>query len=188
MEHNVPRPTLPPSVRIVEVAPRDGLQNEAQVVTTANKVQFIKLLASSGLHHIEVTSFVRPSAIPQLADASEVMAALPQREDVLFSALVPNTKGMERALAAGVREIALFTGASETFVQHNINTSIAGSLENFAPSRNGPSAWDACTWLHLDGVWMSIRGNSSSRGCQTSCRTNLSILVSTNCRSATQLG
>ncbi len=124
---------LPRRVTVVEVGPRDGLQNEAELVSTSDKVRFIDLLSAAGFTEIEATSFVRPSAIPQLADAAEVMAGLTRREHTRFSALVPNRQGMERALAAGVGEIAVFTGASESFVQHNIRTSIAGSIDGFKP-------------------------------------------------------
>ncbi|HLY31058.1 MAG TPA: hydroxymethylglutaryl-CoA lyase [Ktedonobacterales bacterium] len=124
---------LPQRVTVVEVGPRDGLQNEHGVVSTADKIRFIDLLSAAGFSAIEATSFVSPKAIPQLADATEVMAGIARRPGVRYSALVPNVKGMERALAAGVQEVAVFTGASETFVQHNINTSIAGSIENFRP-------------------------------------------------------
>lgn len=124
---------LPTHVTVVEVGPRDGLQNEKGVVSTSDKVRFIDLLSATGLPVIEATSFVSPKAIPQLADAAEVMAGIQRRSGVRYPVLVPNIKGMERALAAGVAEVAVFTGASETFVQHNINTSIAGSIENFTP-------------------------------------------------------
>ncbi len=124
---------LPRRVTVVEVGPRDGLQNEKSVIATADKITFIKLLADAGFSRIEATSFVSPKAIPQLADATEVMAGITPRPGLRYSALVPNAKGMERALAAGLREIAVFTAASETFTQHNINTSIAGSIENFRP-------------------------------------------------------
>ncbi len=124
---------LPARVTVVEVGPRDGLQNEKGVVSTADKVRFIDLLSVAGCPVIEATSFVSPKAVPQLADAAEVMAAIQRKPGVRYTALVPNQKGMERALAAEVDEVAVFTGASETFVQHNINTSIAGSIENFRP-------------------------------------------------------
>lgn len=124
---------LPRKVRVVEVGPRDGLQNEKGVVTTADKISFIDLLSIAGFPVIEATSFVSPRAVPQLADASEVMAGIRRRPGTRYTALVPNRKGMERALDAKVDEVAVFTGASETFVQHNINTSIAGSIENFRP-------------------------------------------------------
>jgi hydroxymethylglutaryl-CoA lyase len=124
---------LPRRVTVVEVGPRDGLQNEKGVVSTADKIHFIDLLSVTGFSVIEASSFVSPKAVPQLADAGEVMAGIQRRHGVRYTALVPNRKGMERALAAGVDEVAVFTGASETFVQHNINTSIAGSIENFHP-------------------------------------------------------
>jgi isopropylmalate/homocitrate/citramalate synthase len=125
--------SLPPRVKVVEVGPRDGLQNEKGVVSTADKIHFINLLSKAGFAVIEATSFVSPRAVPQLADASDVMAGIERARGVRYAALVPNAKGMERALVAGVDEVAVFTGASETFVQHNINTSIDGSIENFRP-------------------------------------------------------
>jgi hydroxymethylglutaryl-CoA lyase len=124
---------LPSRVTVVEVGPRDGLQNEHGVVATADKVRFIDLLSAASYAVIEATSFVSPKAIPQLADAAEVMAGITRLPGTRYTALVPNRKGMERALAADVDEVAVFTGASESFVQHNINTSIAGSIENFRP-------------------------------------------------------
>ncbi|MEO7002847.1 MAG: hydroxymethylglutaryl-CoA lyase [Ktedonobacterales bacterium] len=124
---------LPQHVTVVEVGARDGLQNESGVVSTADKIRFIDLLSAAGFAAIEATSFVSPRAIPQLGDAAEVMAGITRKPGVRYSALVPNVKGMERALAAGAQEVAVFTGASESFVQHNINTSIAGSIENFTP-------------------------------------------------------
>lgn len=124
---------LPERATIVEVGPRDGLQNESGVIATDDKVRFVDLLSAAGFAEIEATSFVSPRAIPQLADASEVMARIQRRPGTRYSVLVPNERGMERALAAGVDEIAVFTGASETFVRHNINTTIAGSIENFKP-------------------------------------------------------
>jgi hydroxymethylglutaryl-CoA lyase len=124
---------LPRRVTVVEVGPRDGLQNESGVVSTADKIHFIDLLSAAGFSAIEATSFVSPRAIPQLADATDVIAGITRAPGTRYAALVPNRKGMERALAAGVGEVAVFTGASETFVQHNINTTIAGSIENFRP-------------------------------------------------------
>lgn len=118
-------------MRIVEVGPRDGLQNEAVILTTEDKVRLIEMLADAGFREIEVSSFVHPRRVPQLADASQVFAALAPRDEVRYSALVPNAKGLERALAVGVRAIALFTAASETFTQQNIGMSIAESLEGF---------------------------------------------------------
>jgi hydroxymethylglutaryl-CoA lyase len=124
---------LPRSVTIVEVGPRDGLQNEAGTVETADKIHFIDLLSAAGFPVIEATSFVSPRAIPQLRDAGPVMAGINRSSRTRYMALVPNRQGMERALSAHVDKIAVFTGASESFVQHNINTSIAGSIENFRP-------------------------------------------------------
>jgi hydroxymethylglutaryl-CoA lyase len=124
---------LPSYVRVVEVGPRDGLQNEKASVPTAQKIQFIEMLAEAGLPVVEATSFVSPRAIPQLSDASEVMSRLSRRPGTRYPVLVPNVKGMERALAAGVRAIAVFTAASESFTRHNINATIAESLANFRP-------------------------------------------------------
>lgn len=124
---------LPSTVRVVEVGPRDGLQNEKALVPTAQKVQFIELLAHAGLPVVEATSFVSPRAIPQLSDAAEVMSGLTRLPSTQYPVLVPNVKGMQRAIAAGVRAIAVFTAASESFTRHNINASIAESLANFHP-------------------------------------------------------
>lgn len=126
-------PALPHAVRVVEVGPRDGLQNEKALIPTPQKIQFILMLADAGLPVVEATSFVSPRAIPQLSDASEVMHGLTQRPSTSYPVLVPNVKGMERALVAGVRAIAVFTAASESFTRHNINTTIAESLANFHP-------------------------------------------------------
>src|SRR5947209_9068657 len=125
--------TLPPSVRVVEVGPRDGLQNEKVLIPTEQKIQFINMLAETGLPVVEATSFVSPRAIPQLSDASTVMAGLTRLPTTDYPVLVPNLKGMERALAAGVRSVAVFTAASESFTRHNINATIAESLANFRP-------------------------------------------------------
>ena len=126
-------PELPRAVRVVEVGPRDGLQNEKAQVPTEQKIQFITMLADAGLPVVEATSFVSPRAIPQLSNASEVMARLKRIPTTEYPVLVPNLKGMERALAVGVRSVAVFTAASESFTRHNINASIAESLENFRP-------------------------------------------------------
>src|SRR2546425_5685672 len=124
---------MPRAVRVAEVGPRDGLQNEKALVPTEQKIQFISMLAEAGLSVVEVTSFVSPRAIPQLSDASAVMAGLTRLRTTSYPVLVPNLKGMERALAAGVRAIAVFTAASESFTHHNINATIAQSLANFRP-------------------------------------------------------
>jgi hydroxymethylglutaryl-CoA lyase len=126
-------PQLPQFVRVVEVGPRDGLQNEKAQVPSEQKIQFINMLSQSGLPIVETTSFVSPRAIPQLSDASAVMAGIEQWSTVQYPVLVPNLKGMERALAAGVRSIAVFTAASESFTRHNINMTIRESLANFRP-------------------------------------------------------
>ena len=126
-------PMLPSSVRIVEVGPRDGLQNEKALVPTLQKIQFIHMLAEAGFPVVEATSFVSPRAIPQLSDATEVMRGITQLPTTQYPVLVPNIKGMERALAAGVRAVAVFTAASESFTRHNINATIAESLTNFRP-------------------------------------------------------
>ena len=125
--------TLHSSVRVVEVGPRDGLQNEKVLISTEQKIQFINMLAEAGLPVVEATSFVSPRAIPQLSDASAVMAGLTRFSTTEYPVLVPNLKGMERALAAGVRSVAVFTAASESFTRHNINATIAESLANFRP-------------------------------------------------------
>ncbi|MGY1424435.1 hydroxymethylglutaryl-CoA lyase [Lysobacter sp. A289] len=121
------------AVRIVEVGPRDGLQNEKAIVATADKIELIDRLSATGLQSIEATSFVSPKWVPQLADAAEVFAGIVRKPGVDYPVLVPNEKGYERALAAGVREVAVFTAASEAFNQKNINASIAESLIRFDP-------------------------------------------------------
>ena len=119
--------------RIVEVGPRDGLQNEPRSVPLAAKLELIDRLGAAGLKTIEATSFVRPDRIPQLADADELYRALERRPDVRYPVLVPNERGMQRAVDAGVQEVAVFTAASESFNQKNINASIAESLARFEP-------------------------------------------------------
>jgi hydroxymethylglutaryl-CoA lyase len=125
--------SLSKSVKIVEVGPRDGLQNEKGIISAADKIKFIDLLSDTGLKTIEATSFVSPKWVPQLADAEEVYKGIHRKAGVAYPVLVPNEKGMERALAAGVKEIAVFTAASESFNQKNINASIAESIERFKP-------------------------------------------------------
>ena len=125
--------TESPAVRVVEVGPRDGLQNEAIPVPVAAKVRYIEALAAAGLRTIEATSFVSPKAVPQLADAAEVMTAIQRRPGVRYPVLVPNERGLERALEAGVDGIALFTAASDAFAQRNVGTSITGTFARFAP-------------------------------------------------------
>jgi len=124
---------LPKKVRIVEVGPRDGLQNEAGVVPAAVKIELIHRLADAGLPAIEATAFVSPKWVPQMADNAEVMAGIRRKQGVAYPVLVPNIKGFEAALAAGAGEIAVFAAASEAFSQKNINCSIAESLARFEP-------------------------------------------------------
>ena len=122
---------LPKHVKICEMGPRDGLQNEKVAVAAADKIRYIDLLSETGLQVIETTSFVSPKAIPQLADASDVFAGIKRKPGVRYVVLCPNVKGLERASAAGVDSIAVFTAASETFTKRNINMSIAESLAAF---------------------------------------------------------
>ena len=125
--------SLPARVKIYEVGPRDGLQNEKAIVPTATKIELIERLANAGLEYIEASSFVSPKWVPQMGDAAEVFAGLKPKEGVTYSALVPNDRGMDGAVAAGVEEIAVFAAASESFSQKNINCSIEESFERFAP-------------------------------------------------------
>jgi len=124
---------LPTRVRMVEVGPRDGLQNEAQTLPAATKIALIEQLADAGLRVIEAGSFVSPKWIPQMADTAEVLAGLKRKPGVSYPVLVPNMKGFEAARAASVEEVAVFAAASESFSRRNINCSIAESLERFAP-------------------------------------------------------
>jgi hydroxymethylglutaryl-CoA lyase len=124
---------LPKQVRMVEVGPRDGLQNEALIVPAATKIALIEQLADAGLVVVEAGSFVSPKWIPQMADTAEVLAGLRRKPGVSYPVLVPNMKGFAAALAAGVAEIAIFAAASESFSQRNINCGIAESLARFAP-------------------------------------------------------
>jgi hydroxymethylglutaryl-CoA lyase len=124
-------------IRLVEVGPRDGLQNEARTVPTPTKVAFVDALSGSGLPEIEVSAFVSPKWIPQLADAEEVFRRIRRAPGVTYSALVPNERGLERALGAKADKIAVFTAASETFNRKNINASIAESIQRFVPVVEG---------------------------------------------------
>src|SRR5438105_9639873 len=147
--------SLPQRVRVYEVGPRDGLQNEKQAVSTDVKARFVDLLSAAGLPWIEVTSFVRPGAIPQLADAEDLVQRIARRPGTKYTALVPNMRGMERAASDRLDGIALFTAASETFSQKNTNASIAETFERFAP---------AVERARTSGLW--IRGYvSTAFGC-----------------------
>jgi len=124
---------LPRKVSLNDVGPRDGLQNEKQPVPAAVKIGLVQRLQDAGLTHIEVTSFVSPKWVPQMADSAEVMAGIARRPGVIYSVLTPNMKGFEGALASGASEISVFGAASEAFSQKNINCSIAESIERFRP-------------------------------------------------------
>jgi hydroxymethylglutaryl-CoA lyase len=138
-------------VRIVEVGPRDGLQNEKGFVPTNAKIALVDALSDAGYDEIEVSAFVSPKWVPQLADAEEVFARIKRRQGVAYSALVPNEQGLERALAARAGKIAVFTAASESFNRKNINASIAESIERFAP---------VIPRAHLEGI--PVRGYVST--------------------------
>ena len=124
---------LPKSVKLVEVGPRDGLQNEPETVPTVVKVDLIDRLAAAGVPVVEAGSFVSPKWVPQMADTAQVLARIRRRRGVSYPVLVPNMKGFEAAMEAGATEVAVFAAASETFSQRNVNCSIAQSLERFAP-------------------------------------------------------
>jgi hydroxymethylglutaryl-CoA lyase len=124
--------TPPGRIRIVEVGPRDGLQNEPASVSTSDKIEFVNRLSAAGLPMIEVSAFVSPKWVPQMADASEVFAGINRQPDTRYTALVPNQAGLDRAIAAGVDEVAVFAASSDTFSHRNINQSIDASLANYA--------------------------------------------------------
>ena len=126
-------PSLPKRVQIVDVGPRDGLQNEKQLISADVKVELVDRLTDAGFGNIEVTSFVSPKWVPQMSDAAEVMARIRRKPGVVYSVLVPNAKGFEGALAAKADEIVVFAAASEAFSQRNINCSIDESIERFRP-------------------------------------------------------
>ena len=121
----------PDFVKLIEVGPRDGLQNEKQFIPTEIKISLIDKLSQTGLSYIETTSFVSPKSIPQMADAKEVITHINPNKDVTYGVLVPNVQGMQLAIAHQVKEISIFTTVSETFCQKNINCSITESLERY---------------------------------------------------------
>jgi len=125
--------TLPSRVRMVEVGPRDGLQNESEILPAAVKIELIDRLSATGLSVVEATSFVSAKWVPQMADGAEVMAGITRRSGTSYPVLVPNLRGFEAAMAAKAEEVAVFAAASESFSQRNINCSIAESLERFTP-------------------------------------------------------
>lgn len=124
---------LPTKVKIVDVSPRDGLQNEKQAIDLATKLELIGRLETAGLKNIEITGFVSPKWVPQLSDSSELCEKIQRVKGVNYSALTPNLKGMEKAIAANLKEVAVFTAASESFTHKNINCSIEESLQRFVP-------------------------------------------------------
>ena len=132
-EHAIKRPHLPERVTVYEVGPRDGLQNEKESLPVAVRVEYVDRLTEAGLPAIEAGSFVSPRAVPQLADTEEVFRRIHRASGTRYPALVPNIRGLERAVAAGVREVAVFTAASETFNRHNINAGVDESIERFRP-------------------------------------------------------
>ena len=141
---------LPSAVRIREVGPRDGFQNEPETIATAEKMRLIDMLSASGLERMEVTSFVRPDVIPQLADAAEVLAGVQRRDGVAFSVLIPNERGLERALEMRDRfdEVSVFLSASETHNRRNVNRSIEESLNGLERTLEGARE----TGLRCEGV------------------------------------
>ena len=132
--------STPAQIRIVEVGPRDGLQNEKAIIATADKIELINRLSGTGLRSVEATSFVSPKWVPQLADAADVFAGIVRQPGVSYPVLVPNLQGYERARAVGAEEVAVFTAASEAFNRKNINASIDESLQRFAPVLDAAAA------------------------------------------------
>lgn len=139
--------SFPARVRIVEVGPRDGLQNQPEIIPAAQKLEWIRRLAAAGLEEIEVTAFVHPKWVPALADAEEVASAVPDTGVVLPSALVPNLRGLERAIEKGLRRFSLFTAASETFSKKNTNCSIDQSFDRFAEVFERLESLDEKAWV-----------------------------------------
>ena len=135
------------TVKIVEVGPRDGLQNEKVTVPTEAKVEYITALADAGLKVIEAGAFVSPKWVPQMADSAEVYREIPKDPGVEYPVLVPNMKGLERAIDAGVKSIAIFTAASDTFNERNINMSIDESFVNYAPVASGNLATEDLIYM-----------------------------------------
>ncbi len=130
-------------ILITEVGPRDGLQNEPVRISTADKISFVNQLSKAGVSDIEVSAFVRTDVIPQLSDAEDVFAGIKRHSEITYSALVPNVRGLERAMESGVGKIALFTAASETFADRNTNSTIDGTLNRFKP---------VCQTAHAAGI------------------------------------
>ena len=147
------------AVKLVEVGPRDGLQNEKVKIPTAAKVAFVEALGATGVDEIEVSAFVAPRRVPQLDDAEAVFRDIRRTDAVVYSALVPNERGLARALACGVDKIAVFTAVSETFNQHNIHTTLAGSLRRFRPViRRAKSAGRPVRGYLSTAFWCAFEG------------------------------
>ncbi|MDP3571247.1 MAG: hydroxymethylglutaryl-CoA lyase [Archangium sp.] len=148
-----PLGAIPKRVEVYEVGPRDGLQNELRTLATADKARLIEALVGSGLKRIEVSSFVSPRWIPQLADAEKLIGLVPRREGVVFTALVPNLKGLERARAAGLQEAAVFLSVTESHSQKNINKSVADAISTAREVANGARAAGMRVRCYLSTVW-----------------------------------
>ena len=148
-----PLGSIPKRVEVYEVGPRDGLQNELRTLATADKARLIEALVGSGLKRIEVSSFVSPRWIPQLADAEKLIGLVPRREGVVFTALVPNLKGLERARAAGLEEAAVFLSVTESHSQKNINKSVAEAISTAREVANGARAAGMRVRCYLSTVW-----------------------------------
>jgi len=144
---------LPGRVRVVEVGPRDGLQHEREALSLDDKVTLVTRLAAAGLPAIEVGAFVRPDRVPQMAETDMLCRRLAGVRGPVLSALVPNLQGMERALACGLREVAVFTAASESFTRHNINSTIDASLERFRDVRSAASAHGCRVRAYVSTAW-----------------------------------
>ena len=163
-------PTLPKHAHIVDVGPRDGLQNEKQMIPADVKVELVDRLTDAGFTSIEVTSFVSPKWVPQMSDAADVMARIRRKPGVTYSVLVPNAKGMEGALAAKADEIVVFAAASEAFSQKNINCSIDESIERFRPvTEQAQQARNTNSRRHFVCAWLPLSRRSCSRS-GSACR------------------
>jgi hydroxymethylglutaryl-CoA lyase len=145
--------TLPKSVKIVEVGPRDGLQSQSQVISSEDKINYIDLLSETGLQEIEVTSFVSPKWIPQLADAAEVSRSINRHPEIIYTALVPNFQGLQNAIKCQFRSVAVFTAASESFSQKNTNCSINDSMTQFQDMRKLWEENDLRVRGYISTVW-----------------------------------
>jgi hydroxymethylglutaryl-CoA lyase len=145
--------TLPKSVKIVEVGPRDGLQSQSQVISSEDKINYIDLLSETGLQEIEVTSFVSPKWIPQLADAAEVFRSINRHPEIIYTALVPNFQGLQNAIKCQFRSVAVFTAASESFSQKNTNCSIDDSMTQFQDMRKLWEENDLRVRGYISTVW-----------------------------------